>query len=53
VLQVAGVVAALEVVREGDALPAQRLQLGAAFGNTLVFAGLVLVADFVVPARLS
>ena len=35
--QLAGVVAAVEVVGEGDALLADRGQLGAALGNDLVF----------------
>ena len=36
-LQVAGVVVAAEVVGEGDALPSQRSELRAAFGDQAVF----------------
>ena len=39
VLQVAGVVAAAEIVRERDALPAQRGQFAAALGDEAVFVG--------------
>src|SRR5207342_208572 len=49
-LQVAGVVAALEVVREGDALLAQGGELGAALRYELVFRRLALVAYFFVHA---
>ena len=36
-LQVAGEITATEIIGEGDALPAQRGQLGAAFGDQVVF----------------
>ena len=42
-LQVAGIVVAAEIVGEGDALPAQRRELAATFGDEPVFVGDVLV----------